>query len=249
MHVQVAAAWSRLASTCVDSHKLSSRDGAQRGRVDIGAELRLLGSFELSEHAVAWFLEACRSALIDSITPRFWGNFADLKGFDSTGAFGEGSVEGHATRTRLSAALEEAMQALQLQLATAREIEAELGGEYMVVQRCKANFTAVLFGSSVPLGFGAVLRAVFEELFGHFSRFVALGGQLSLGEESGVDRSDMDMQLDDEDGDEENSEEEGEGDQSMVEGEWDEESFRSMCSSIVQVRKRQVDFRLLRGIV
>lgn len=54
-------------------------------------------------------------------------------------------------------------------LQVASVLEAQLGSQYGVVSRCRANFTAVLFGS-VPDHFYQVLYLFFERQFNEFGK-------------------------------------------------------------------------------
>ena len=163
--MQVAAAWSRFSSKCNLNSGIQGVGGSSSSSSsdqDISGDLRILRSFELSEHTVAWFLDSCRNNLIDSVAPKFWSHFAGLPGFeddsggDNKGKRGNGSVGGanaEEMRTRLAAALEHATETLRSYLGMAKLMEEELGEDYMVVQRCRADFTAMLFGYKVKPSF------------------------------------------------------------------------------------------------
>jgi hypothetical protein len=242
VHLQVATAWSRLSSKC------NINSGIQQGAsnsTDIAEDLRILHSFELSEHTVAWFLEYCRNNLIDSVAPKFWSHFDGLTGFEGGGngeaAAHAGTHNAEQMRSKLSQALGHATEALQSCVAMAKRMEEEFGEEYMVVQRCRADFTAMLFGSSVPKGFSTVLRVAFQDYFTQFSKFVRSGGQVAFASAQDIDGQDVDMNLDVGDDDESDSEEaeenEEDGDTNMQGSSdaWDEERFRLMSRNLALV--------------
>lgn len=136
----------------------------------------------------------------------------------------------------LAEALEEATRALHLQLETAVAMEQVFGEEYMVVPRCKQQFTACLFGSDVPRGFDAVLKAVYSSSFRDFCKFVAGGGKLSAGlcdDELGC--SDLDMELGDGENDDAVELEDDDGEMEEEGGGWDELGFKSICANVVMV--------------
>eukprot|EP00960_Hanusia_phi_P019608 579269-Hanusia_phi.AAC.1 len=119
-----------------------SNPGLGSNAESLKSNLKVISGSELSEHAVAWFLNYSNDAVSRQISPSFWRY---LEAYSDVAE----EEKSEWTKQNISKALDLASSSLQQQLEIAKLVSASLGSEYQVERRCQANFTAVLF-ANVP---------------------------------------------------------------------------------------------------
>jgi anaphase-promoting complex subunit 2 len=209
--MELAEAWAALGQSVANPHDESHACALVRG-------LQVIQKHDLSEHAVAWFLEQATEAAATDTVKRVWSCF---DGFEKVESAKRRAVWAN---VRFLRALEIASSALDAQLEVAGGLESQLGPDHDVVSRCHANFTAVLFGS-VSQASREAMYLFFENQFCEFEK----SGWRPEGDVSMDDSVLSGLASDDEEDDDNEDMDLAEQD------EWSIDSFKVMCSRIQHV--------------